>query len=94
MSIISRPSAARAWTNFSSAPTPAGQQPGAPAQSSIELLQPRSRFRSLVQTVVNLTAVDADVLQFAVAELAQRSALRVTRVTRKRYGNQAIDEAA
>jgi hypothetical protein len=62
--------------------------------SSFEALQPRSCFRSLVQTVVDLTTADADVPQFPVAELAQRNELRLTLVTRNRRGNQAINEVA
>ena len=51
-------------------------------------------FAASSRAVVDLAAADADVLQFPVAELAQRSELRLTLVTRNRRGNQAINEAA
>src|SRR5664279_1002655 len=41
----------------------AGPRPGAPTRSSIDALLPRSCFRSLLETVIDLTAADTDVLQ-------------------------------
>jgi hypothetical protein len=64
------------------------------ASVSIETLQPRACLRSLIQTVLDLTAADPDVTQFPVAELAQGSEFGLTLVTRDRSGNQAIHEAA
>jgi hypothetical protein len=57
------------------------------------MLQTGACFRSLVQAVPDLTATDADVLQFPVTELVQGNEFRLTRVTRDRSRHPAINEA-
>jgi TolB-like protein len=71
----------------------AGPRPGAPTRSSIDALLPRSCFRSLLETVIDLTAADTDVLQLPVTEQAQRGVLRLTFVPRNCRNSQAIGEA-
>jgi hypothetical protein len=87
-----RLSAGPAWTNCRSARRRAAAR--RPTRSSIDALLPRSCFRSLLETVVDLTAADTDVIQLPVTEQAQRGVLRLTFVPRNCRNSQAIGEAA
>jgi hypothetical protein len=57
-------------------------------------LYPLAGLRSLLESVADLTAVDTDIFQIPVAEMAQGDKIRLTLTMSDRGGDQAVDEAA
>jgi hypothetical protein len=62
--------------------------------ASLSSLHTLASLRPLLESVADLTAVDTDVFQIPVAEMAQRDKVRLTLTMRDRRGDHTVDETA
>jgi hypothetical protein len=62
--------------------------------STLGLLHPNSKFRGFRQALADVTAAEADVLEFPIAELTEGKKLCLALVARDCGGNPAVDKAA